>query len=115
VGHAKVLLSLKSHEEQTLLAEEVIRRSLTVRAAEKLVARHFVNSGAVKPTRGQTSAPASALAPAVLHVQNQLQRHLSTHVAVHHGEKRGRIEIDYYGTDDLHRILDAIGLKLEEA
>jgi ParB family chromosome partitioning protein len=35
VGHAKVLLSLKSHEEQRALADEIIRRSLTVRAAEK--------------------------------------------------------------------------------
>src|SRR5678816_4277789 len=110
VGHAKVLLSLKSHAEQAILAVEIIRRSLTVRAAEQLVARHFVNAGAVKPTRGQSSTPASALAPAVLHAQSRLQRHLATHVAVHHGEKRGKIEIEYYGTDDLHRILGAIGL-----
>jgi ParB family chromosome partitioning protein len=115
VGHAKVLLALKSHEEQSLLAEEIIRRSLTVRAAEHLVARHFTNNGSVKPTRGQSTPPGSALAPAVLHLQNRLQRHFATHVTVHHGEKRGRIEIEYYGNDDLQRILDAIGLRQEEA
>ncbi len=115
VGHAKVLLSLKSHEEQSLIAEEIIRRGLTVRAAEELVARHFANSGVQKPTRGQNGSGAPALAPAVLHVQNRLQRHFATHVAVHHTEKRGRIEIEYYGNDDLQRILEMFALPSEEA
>ena len=115
VGHAKVLLSVKSHEEQALIADEVIRRGLTVRAAEQLVVRHFANNGVPKPTRGQNSTGTPSLAPAVLHVQNRLQRHFATHVSVHHGEKRGRIEIEYYGNDDLQRILGALGLPAEEA
>ena len=115
VGHAKVLLSLKGHEEQSLIAEEIIRRSLTVRAAEQLIVRHFANNGVQKPTRGQNSSGPPALAPAVLHVQNRLQRHFATHVAVHHAEKRGRIEIEYYGNDDLQRILEMLGLPSEEA
>ncbi len=43
-------------------------------------------------------------------LQNRLQQHLATHVTIHHGDKRGRIEIEYYGTDDLHRIVTALGL-----
>lgn len=116
VGHAKVLLSLKSPDEQVLLADAIIRRSLTVRAAEKLIAQHFAQSGAAKPTRGGTSAAPAAptLAPALLHVQNRLQQHLATHVALQHSEKRGRIEIEYYGTDDLNRVLGLLGLPPEE-
>jgi hypothetical protein len=30
-------------------------------------------------------------------------------VVVHHGEKRGKIEIEYYGNDDLERVLGLIG------
>ncbi len=115
VGHAKVLLSLKSHDEQALLAEEIIRRNLTVRAAEKLVTDHFTNQGATKPTRGQNGSGTPALAPALLHLQNRLQQHLATHVILHHGEKRGRLEIEYYGNDDLQRLLGVIGLGQEEA
>ena len=115
VGHAKVLLSLKSHEEQALIAEEVIRRSLTVRAAEQLVVRHFADSGVQKPKRGQNGSSAPSVGPAVQHMQNRLQRHFATHVAVHHGEKRGRIEIEYYGNDDLQRILEMFGLPADEA
>jgi ParB family chromosome partitioning protein len=113
VGHAKVLLSLKSHEEQRVLADEIIRRSLTVRAAEKLVASHFTSNGATKPTRSGSSGPAP-LTPAIQHLQSRLQQHLATHVALHHGDKRGRLEIDYYGHDDLQRILVVLGLPPEE-
>jgi ParB family chromosome partitioning protein len=112
VGHAKVLLSLKTHEEQRLLAEEVVRRNLTVRAAEKLIAVHFEKNGATKPTRGGNSSAGSVL-PAVQHLQNRLQRYLATHVELRHGTKRGHIEIEYYGNDDLQRILTLIGLSEE--
>jgi len=114
VGHAKVLLSLKSHDEQALLADAIIRKNLTVRAAEKLVASHFEQNRAAKPTRGNSSdAGSSMLAPAVQHLQNRLQQHLATHVILHHNEKRGRIEIEYYGNDDLQRILTLFGLPSE--
>jgi ParB family chromosome partitioning protein len=115
VGHAKVLLSLKTQHEQALLAEEIIRRQLTVRAAEKLIAEHYSRNGEAKPTRGQTSAPTrAAMAPAIQHLQNRLQQHLATHVSLQHGDKRGRIEIEYYGQDDLERILEVLGIAPEE-
>ncbi len=116
VGHAKVLLSLKSQDEQALLADIIIRRSLTVRAAEKLVAQHFAQSGTPKPTRNGSngSAATSALAPALQHLQNRLQERLATHVVVHHNDKRGRIEIEYYGNDDLQRLLALFGMPPEE-
>jgi len=44
-------------------------------------------------------------------LQSRLQEHLATHVTIHHGEKRGRIEIEYYGNDDLQRIVTALGLR----
>jgi ParB family chromosome partitioning protein len=43
-------------------------------------------------------------------LQSRLQQHLGTHVTLHHGEKRGRIEIEYYGDADLQRILSVLGL-----
>jgi len=114
VGHAKVLLSLKSPEEQLLIAEMVVRQGQTVRGTEKLVANHFANQGTERPTRsGANGSRQAQLTPAFLHVQNQLQQHLATHVTLHHGEKRGRIEIEYYGKDDLQRILDVLGLGSE--
>jgi ParB family chromosome partitioning protein len=112
VGHAKVLLGLRAHEEQLAAAEEILRKGLTVRATETLVNRHLEQSGKKTPKR-KTSVE-TALAPALFRVQSQLQRHFATHVAIHHGEKRGRLEIEYYGTEDLNRILEILGLKGED-
>ena len=111
VGHAKVLLALKSPEEQLAVAETVLRRSATVRATERLVARQI---GAGPPRRRRRS-PASSVSGAFAdHLQSRLQEHLGTRVILHHGEKQGRIEIEYYGADDLERIVQVMGLAAEE-
>jgi ParB family chromosome partitioning protein len=108
VGHAKVLLALKEPEEQRAVAETILRRSATVRATERLVARQL---GGTRPRRKRQTAATSAT---IEDLQNRLQEHLGTRVTFHHGEKRGRIEIEYYGNDDLQRVLNALGLPTSE-
>jgi len=112
VGHAKVLLALKTPEEQLLAAETVLRRNATVRSTERLVARLL----GIGRSRRKQRASDQAITSAVIHdLQNRLQEHLATHVAIHHGERRGRIEIEYYGNDDLQRIVDALGLSSSDS
>ena len=109
VGHAKAILSIKDHDTQLLAADQVIRRQLTVRATEKL-AQSLLNqdsgtSGDVKKT--------PAVRELDIHVRaiaNRLREHLATHVAIQHSAKKGKIEIEYYGDDDLQRLIDLIGL-----
>ena len=113
VGHAKVLLALKRPEEQLLIAETVLRRNATVRGTERLVARLLGIGRRRKPRRAGTEA--SSTPTAVEDLQNRLQEHLATHVTIHHGGKRGRIEIEYYGDDDLQRIVTVLGLPPEES
>jgi ParB family chromosome partitioning protein len=110
VGHAKVLLALKAPEEQLLAAETVLRRNATVRSTERLVARQL-GIGRSRRRSRRVAAELSAAGTAVEDLQNRLQQHLATHVTIHHGDKRGRIEIEYYGTDDLQRIVTALGLR----
>lgn len=111
VGHAKVLLALKEPEEQRAVAETILRRSATVRATERLVARQL---GTTRPRRRRQTA-ATVTSAAIGDLQNRLQEHLGTRVTLHHGEKRGRIEIEYYGNDDLQRVLSALGLPATES
>ena len=106
VGHAKVLLGLKAHEQQRLLAEKVLRQSSTVRTTERMVAR-LLGRHSGNRRRSQNEAIGDA---ALSDLENRLQQHLATHVTIHHGEKRGRIEIEYYGNDDLERVVTALGL-----
>ena len=114
VGHAKVLLALKMPEEQLLAAETVLRRNATVRSTERLVARQLGIGRSRRKSRrvGTEQVVTSA---AIEDLQNRLQEELATHVTIHHGEKRGRIEIEYYGNDDLQRILTALGLTPNES
>lgn len=107
VGHAKVLLGLKAHDEQRGVAETILRRSAPVRDAERLVARQL--GGARQRKKATAALPSSVLED----LQNRLQQHLGTRVKLHHGTKRGRIEIEYYGNDDLQRVLNALGLPNE--
>lgn len=111
VGHAKVLLALKEPEEQLAVAETILRRSATVRATERLVARQL---GGTRPRRRRQTAATAVTSATIGDLQNRLQEHLGTRVTVHHGEKRGRIEIEYYGNDDLQRVLGALGLPANE-
>src|SRR5881392_2366467 len=113
VGHAKVLLALKRPEEQLLIAETVLRRNATVRGTERMVARLLGIGRRRKPRRAGTEA--SSTPTAVEDLQNRLQEHLATHVTIHHGSKRGRIEIEYYGDDDLQRIVTVLGLPPQES
>jgi ParB family chromosome partitioning protein len=107
VGHAKVLLSLKNPEEQDLVAEKIVRDSLTVRDAEGLAAKLHEDGGRVRRARGKTP---SELPPALQHIQNQLTHRLATRVVFHHGEKKGNFQVEYYGDDDLNRILATMGM-----
>ena len=106
VGHAKVLLGLKAHDEQRLIAEIVLRQSSTVRTTERMVARRLGKLGGTRRRRREETFSSAALSD----LENRLQQHLATHVTIHHGEKRGRIEIEFYGSDDLQRVLGVLGL-----
>ena len=112
VGHAKVILSLKDHETQLLASDQVIRRQLTVRATEKLVQTLANDPAAADENRkpGQTREPDVHIRA----VTNRLRTHLATHVAIQHSPKKGKIEIEYYGNDDLQRLLDLLGLSASE-
>ena len=67
VGHAKVLLGLKEHDQQRGAAETVVKQGLTVRATEKLLQQ--IQNPSKAPTKTKNSSPSqaeAALPPALL-------------------------------------------------
>lgn len=107
-GHAKVLLMLKKDDEQERVAQQIISKGLTVRATEKVIDTILHPPPPPKPKPTETD-----FARAIDAVEQKLIQHLTTNVSIHHSDKKGRIEIDYYGADDLNRILAALGLEEE--
>jgi ParB family chromosome partitioning protein len=111
VGHAKAVLSIKDDDTRKLAAERILKGSLTVRAAERLA--HELGEGRPKPKPGRQSRAGATLDPHIAQVRNLLRDHFATQVHIQHGHKRGKIELEYYGENDLQRILDLLGLSAD--
>ncbi|NWK54782.1 ParB/RepB/Spo0J family partition protein [Verrucomicrobiaceae bacterium N1E253] len=107
VGHAKAILSIKDHDTQCLAADKILKKSLTVRAAEKL-ARDLSKPKSETPSQ-TTSREADAV---IQQIQNTLRERFATDVKMVHNSKKGKIELTYYGNDDLQRLLDLLGIQL---
>lgn len=104
-GHARALLPLSSVKQQSAAAQEVIRRSLSVRRTEQLAAKLCRegqrSSEEKKPTVDYAAEAAE-----------ELSRLLGRKVRLREGKRGGRIELDYYDPDDREALLAALrGLK----
>ena len=110
VGHAKAVLAIKDHAEQLLVSDQIIRRQLTVRAAEKL-SQSIANGSNGSGADGSKPAVSREVDVHVRAIVNRLREHLATHVSIQHSAKKGKIEIEYYGNDDLARLLELMGLR----
>ncbi len=100
-GHAKALLSLGDAKRQLLFCEKIIKRGLSVRQAE------FLTSPQSHPKSRRVSLSPNA---DIKNLEEKLQHALGTKVRIHHGKKRGRVEIEYYSFDDLDRLLKILGV-----
>lgn len=96
-GHAKALLQLTNPERRHQLRSRIIREGLSVRAAEELARP----SASAPPRRRRARAVPD---PNLQRVADGLRERLQTRVRIKGDEARGRIEIEYFGGEDLERI-----------
>jgi ParB family chromosome partitioning protein len=106
VGHAKVLLGVEDAENRLLLARQSIERGWSVRELERRV-EAFRKPG---ERSGKSRSVSPAEMSAIQDLQKQLSGAFSTRVTLKHTPKKGRIIIEYYGNDDLQRIMEEMGL-----
>jgi ParB family transcriptional regulator, chromosome partitioning protein len=101
-GHARALLGLTDGTEIEKLAARIVAEGLSVRATEEIIATAKPGSkGTKKPsTKGVSGA---GLAAAEL-----LSDYLDTRVSVEAGKGKGKIVIEFAGSEDLQRIVDLI-------
>ena len=98
-GHARALLPL-SPSLQEKAAEAVVSGGLSVRQTEALAKRLSADPADEKKPSGQVDYAAEA--------QKELSSKLGRGVRIVTGRKKGRIELEYYGMDDLNNLLDAL-------
>jgi len=113
VGHAKALLAMEDPAQRSILARRVIEEGLSVRLTEKLAQAGKALGGSKSKARSRLLT--SRDAAAVESIQKRLTSHLGARVAVLHTPKKGRIVIEYRGNDDLHRLLEKLGIERPDA
>lgn len=97
MGHARALLALDSSTNQIRLRNEIVKRKMSVRLAEKAVRKYKS-----KKKIGVESTPE------IESIREAMMIALGTKVRVVGTLKGGRVEIDYYSAEDLERIYDHI-------
>ena len=102
-GHARALLSLSSPEEMERLAERIVAEGLSVRTTEEIV--RLGKAKATPRPRARQQRPLSQLGESVV---SALSDAYDTRVTITEGRKKGRIVIEFAGSEDLQRIADLI-------
>ena len=107
-GHARALLPL-SPALQAKAAETVLQGQLSVRQTEALAKKL-----SLEPEKEAEAEEEPQAAPQEVDYAREAQSSLSSKlgrgVRIVTGRKKGRIELEYYGVDDLNDLLDALAL-----
>lgn len=102
-GHARAIAGIREEKAQLHLARRVVKEGLSVRETEAL---------ANKEHDGANNKPAKAKARAknreITDMEEELKTALGTKVAINHGTRRGKIEIEYYSREELERLLEML-------
>ena len=105
-GHARALASIEDEEVQAKAAEEIIAKGLSVRKAEQLAARlikEAQESDAEKPSESN-----SISVDYIKEVSEELSKKLGRRVNLKDGRKTGKLEIEYYGSEDREKLIELL-------
>lgn len=107
-GHAKAILMLREDKLQISAAQKISALGLSVRQAEnmcRMLCRKKRDTADYQQLRVNYIAEC----------EKDLSRKLGRGVKIVNGKRKGRFELEFYGPDDLQRLLDALqNLKLRE-
>ncbi|MGI5902385.1 MAG: ParB/RepB/Spo0J family partition protein [Desulfitobacteriia bacterium] len=103
LGHAKVLLSLKDPEDQVLLANRVVKDSLSVRELEEVIK----SQSAQKPSKTSKKNEYNIFTD----LEEKLRTLLQTKVVIKGQEEKGKFEISYYSKEEFNRLLEMFNIK----
>ena len=100
-GHARAILTLKSEKKQMEAAKKIISLGMSVRAAETLC------RNMAKEPAPQKEVHVFAV-DYVAECEKQLSKQLGRGVKIVNGKRKGKFELEFYGQDDLQKLLDAL-------
>ena len=101
-GHARALLTVSEADKQLDAANEVIRKSYSVRKTEQLASRLS------KEAKSEPSKATGISVDYAAEVSEQLSKLLGRRVKLTDGKKTGRIELEFYGADDRENLIERL-------
>ena len=103
-GHARALLGITDPQMQRRIAQRIHKHNWSVRETEHRIR----NLNSQRPTA--VAAPAQNIDPNIRAAEAKLRRRFGTQVRIVSGKPggAGRIEIEFYGAEDLNRIYDLL-------
>ena len=99
MGHARAIVGIEKKALQVDIWRKVMSKGLSVRETENLAKK--VKIGKPSPLQIDTKAASNYLSD----VEDELTRHYGTKVMIKRRGKIGKVEIEFYGDDDLDRLL----------
>ncbi len=97
-GHARTILGLTDKKMRLEVAELAVKKELSVRELENLVSN-------LEKSKKKPSAKKNKTDIYFSDIEKQLEKSLGTKVTIRHGKENGKIIIDYFGNDELERII----------
>ncbi len=98
-GHARALLPITEEKAQKAAADEVLKKSLSVRRTEQLAARQLKEKKTPETAKGPDGVDYAA------DVSETLSALLGRRVRLVEGRSAGRIELSFYGADDREALI----------
>ena len=102
-GHARTLLGLSTPEDMEILANRIMAEGLSVRTTEELV-----RLGSVQRPTKPSLKQVKVASPLGEHMSQVLADAWDTRVTVSEGKRKGKIIIEFAGSDDLQRLADLL-------
>lgn len=102
-GHARAIAGVKEEKRQLQLANKIVHEGLSVRETEALANKEN-GSADKKPARTKARAKNREITD----MEEELKTALGTKVAISHGTRRGKIEIEFYSREELERLLEML-------
>ena len=99
-GHARAILTLKTEKKQLEAAQKIIALALSVRQAETLCKNMNKEPAPEKKEVFEVDYVAEC--------EKSLSKHLGRGVKIINGKRKGRFELEFYGQEDLQKLLDAL-------
>ena len=101
-GHARALLMLKNENEQLAVAQRVLNLNLSVRQTETMCKK------LTKISEPKMKQPGPLEVDYVAECEKELKNSLGRGVKIVPGKRKGRVELEYYGDDDLQCLYEAL-------